>query len=125
VLNCVVLVRLDASHSRRHHILGLESPPIRPTGASVQEQNGSDDILGGHSHADINHVFRRLCVDIQVRMKPHTKSIRVTINTYLHRMLSYATGHNFESALRTCFFFMIIILLIIERHKNSQLFFIS
>lgn len=77
-----MLVRRDASYSRRHHILRLEGTSVRPPSASIQEPYGSNDILGGHNHADVRHVFRRLCIDVQVWMKPRTKSIQVPTILY-------------------------------------------
>lgn len=65
----VVLVWHNVGHSRRSHILRLESAAVRTPSASVQEPHGLDDILGRHGHADFHHVFRRLRVDIQVRVK--------------------------------------------------------
>jgi len=62
--NCVVLVRRDAGHSRWHNILRLEGTTVRPPSASVQEPDGPDDIVGCHGHADVRHVFCRLCIDI-------------------------------------------------------------
>lgn len=90
-----MLVRSDAGDSRWHHILRLEGAPVRPPGTSVQEPDGPDDILGGHGHADVRHVFCRLCVDVQVRMKPHAKKF-----TSVYLYIVYSTiGHKLESAL--------------------------
>jgi len=81
VSDCVVLVRLDAGNSRRRHILRLESAPICLPSASVQEPHGLDDILGRHGHAHVPHVFRRLCVNVPVRIMKQNQRARTIVVT--------------------------------------------